>query len=128
LLWRRDDREGVVESDGSQAPHAVLPVVEHRQRVAVLVAGAEVCVSAVRGVAHVREGQREDFLNLWVNTKYIFIGKWKGGGVHRYWRFAHEMTFKQEFEGVHLFWVGFKGQVFNGTEVSQHRSDQHARL
>ena len=53
LLWRRDEREGVVESHGGQAPHAVLPVAEHRQRVAVLVAGAEVCVSAVRGVAHV---------------------------------------------------------------------------
>ena len=69
LLGRRDDCRGMVESDGCQAPHAVLAVVEHGQRVSVLVAAPEVCVSAVRRVDHVGEGQGEDLLYLRTNTE-----------------------------------------------------------
>ena len=68
LLGRRNDCQGVVESDGGQAPHAVLAAVEHRQRVGVLVAAPEMCVSAVRWVDHVGEGQGEDLLHLRINT------------------------------------------------------------
>lgn len=59
----------MVQGDGGQTPHAMLPVTEHGERVSILVTCAEVCVAAVLGVAQVRQGQGEDLIHL--------EGKWK---------------------------------------------------
>lgn len=54
LLWallRDNEFQGVVQSDCRQAPHAMLPITEHWQCVAVLVACAEMCVATILRVA-----------------------------------------------------------------------------
>lgn len=65
LLLRRDDKfEGMVESDGCQTPHSMLPVTKHWDGVSILVAGAEVCVATVLRVTQVGQGQAENLLHL----------------------------------------------------------------
>lgn len=54
----------MVQGDGRQTPHTILPVTKHRHGESVLVAGAEVCVAAVLRVAQVGQGQGENLLHL----------------------------------------------------------------
>lgn len=54
LLWGRqrdDEFQGVVQSDGRQPPHSMLPVTKHWEGVSVFVTGAEVSVAPVLRVA-----------------------------------------------------------------------------
>lgn len=64
LLLRDEEFQGVIESDGRQAPHPMLPVTKHRKGVTVLVTCAEMCVATILGVTQVGHGQGENLLHL----------------------------------------------------------------
>jgi len=64
LLIGDNEFQGMVQGDGRQTPHTILPVTKHRHGESVLVAGAEVCVAAVLRVAQVGQGQGENLLHL----------------------------------------------------------------
>lgn len=59
----------MVQGDGGQTPHSMLPVTKHGERVSILVTCAEVCVAAVLGVAEVRQRQGEDLFHLEETSK-----------------------------------------------------------
>lgn len=64
MRLRDDEFQGMFQSDGRQAPHAMLPVAKHREGVSILVTGAEVRVATVLRVAQVGQGQGENLLHL----------------------------------------------------------------
>lgn len=64
LLLREEEFQSMIESDGRQAPHPMLPITKHRKGVTVLVTCAEMCVAAILRVAQVGHGQGENLLHL----------------------------------------------------------------
>lgn len=64
MLLRDEEFQGVIESDGRQAPHPMLPITKHRKGVTVFVTCAEMCVAAILRVAQVGHGQGENLLHL----------------------------------------------------------------
>lgn len=73
LLLRDEEFQGMIESDGRQAPHPMLPVTKHRESVTVLVTCAEMCVAAILRVAQVGHGQGENLLHLGQIEKRIVM-------------------------------------------------------
>lgn len=50
LLWRHDKLKRVIQSHRGKTPHSIFGTVKHGERVAVMVAGAEISVATVLGL------------------------------------------------------------------------------